>query len=660
MRKISLLMLFALAFLFNAKATDIWTGSKHVSWADGGLQIAADQFAAAQPGNLIKVHFTGATDGIEFKVMNAHFDHLAGSRKSAWIIGDGAFEQFLTPTAVDSLKAYGLEIIGANFTCTKVELLESKTLKEGFTVWTGFFWADSWSTMELYLDGEAIDWSQYKEMVIYHEANRSDFFVSILSQFEREGAKVPEEAIAKYDDKIVVDLRQVDMNAVIAAAEEGQRNTLKFQFNKEPGEAFNITDITLVKETRIYNGNKHVSWEDGGLQIAAEKFANAKAGDKIAIRYNSASEGIEFKVMNEHFDHLAGSREGLNFPNTEGSLEHFLTPKAVEELKAHGLELIGANFTVTEVELMDGKASLPEGVNVWTGYFWADDWNTMYLYWNGYRYVDFNDVKAIRFYHQANRSDFVLNVRDNWNEEDGGVEIANINAMTAGEGYMELPLTNFMREKIAASEHLLVQFNEEGGDPFNVTDIVLVMEEPYTRTVTNGNYGTICLSRAAATIEGATMYRIVGGNASEGITIEEVASMEAGKPYIFQASADQITVTMTGPRAEVQEANGLVGNLGESAMDVPTDAYVLKNNLLYLVNSAVTIAPNRAYINMSAITSIAPTPGRIRRVIAAENQATGVESLQPSAFSLKKVLMNGQLFILRDGQLYNVTGVRVQ
>ena len=651
-------MLFALAFLFNAKATDIWTGSKHVSWTDG-LQIAADQFAAAQPGNLIKVHFTGATDGIEFKVMNTHFDHLAGSREAAWISDDGAFEQFLTPTAVDSLKVYGLEIIGANFTCTKVELLESKTLKEGFTVWTGFFWADSWSTMELYLDGEAIDWSQYKEMVIYHEAHRSDFFVSILSQFDRDGAKVPEVAIAKYDDKIVVDLRQVDMNAVIAAAEEGQRNTLKFQFNKELGEAFNITDITLVKETRIFYGNKHVSWEDGGLQIADEKFANAKAGDKIAIRYNSASEGIEFKVMNEHFDHLAGSREGLNFPNAEGSLEHFLTPKAVEELKAYGLELIGGNFTVTEVELMDGKASLPEGVNVWTGYFWADEWTTLELYWNGYRYVDFNDVKAIRFYSEANRSDFVLNVRDSWGD-DG--EIANIGDMTDGEGYMELPLTDFMREKIAASEHLLVQFDKGGNEKaaFNVTDIVLVMEEPYTRTVTNGNYGTICLSRAAATIEGATMYRIVGGNASEGITIEEVASMEAGKPYIFQASADQITVTMTGPRAEFQEANGLVGNLGESAMDVPTDAYVLKNNLLYLVNSTVTIAPNRAYINMSAITSIAPVPGRIRRVIAVENQATGVESLQPSAFSLKKVLMNGQLFILRDGQLYNVTGVRVQ
>ena len=136
--------------------------------------------------------------------------------------------------------------------------------------------------------------------------------------------------------------------------------------------------------------------------------------------------------------------------------------------------------------------------------------------------------------------------------------------------------------------------------------------------------------------------------------------MEAGKPYIFQASADQLTVTMTGARADVQAANGLIGNLGTDAITVPMDAYVLKNNLLYMVNSDVTIAPNRAYIDMDAISPIAPAPGRVRRVIAVENQATGVESLQPSAFSLEKVLMNGQLFILRDGQLYNVTGVRVQ
>ena len=122
MKKISLIALFA-ALVMSVNATDIWTGSKHVSWEDGGVQIAAEQFANAQPGQKIVLHFTDATDGVEFKVMNENFDHLAGSREAAWISGNGIFEQFLTQEAVVTLKAHGLEIIGANFTCTQVELV---------------------------------------------------------------------------------------------------------------------------------------------------------------------------------------------------------------------------------------------------------------------------------------------------------------------------------------------------------------------------------------------------------------------------------------------------------------------------------------------------------------------------------------------------------
>lgn len=652
MRKISLLMLFALAFLFNAKATEIWTGSHAVTWGTA-LNLNAATFAGAQPGNALKVFYTDASDGIELK---ANGVNIAGSRKNAWINGEGAYELYLTPGAIDAIKAHGLEIVGNHFTATKVELNEVEGREGMTTMWRGLYWADGWGEMLFYpAIASVVDWSDYSAIRVYHEAGRSDFVLNFKKSWT-------EGDIGGIGDMTAgdgyVELPLTDERRALLASID---NELIVQFYKgDDKAAFNVTEIALVEKPYLWKGNQHVDYgESSVITLDKALFATATAGQKLIVKYaTDAEKEIELKVKNEHFDHLAGSREQAKL-NGNGRFEHFLTPSAVDSLKAYGLEIGGNGFNALRVELEDGKASLPEGVNVWTGYFWADDWNTMYLYWNGYRYVDFNDVKAIRFYHEANRSDFVLNVRDNW-DGDGGVVIANINAMTAGEGYMELPLTDYMREKIQNSEHLLVQFNKEGGAAFNVTDIVLVMEEPYTRTVTNGNYGTICLSRAAATIEGATMYRIVGGNASEGITIEEVASMEAGKPYIFQATADQLTVTMTGARADVQEANGLVGNLGATAMDVPMDAYVLKNNQLYLVNSAVTIAPNRAYINMSAITSIAPAPGRIRRVIAVENQATGVESLQPSAFSLKKVLMNGQLFILRDGQLYNVTGVRVQ
>ena len=240
MKKISLVALFA-ALVMSVNATDIWTGTKHVSWTDGGLQIAAEQFAAAQPGNLIKVHFTDATDGIEFKVMNAHFDHLAGSREAAWINGNGAFEQFLTQSAVDSLKAYGLEIIGANFTATQVELLESKTLKDGFTVWTGFFWADEWSTLELYRDGYAgVDFANATALRIYSEANRSDFAINIKENWDAEGQIADQSAMTAGEGYMELALTD-ELRTRLANAGHWM-----IQFNKEAGEAFNVTDIVLV------------------------------------------------------------------------------------------------------------------------------------------------------------------------------------------------------------------------------------------------------------------------------------------------------------------------------------------------------------------------------------------------------------------------------
>ena len=267
MKKISLVALFA-ALVMSVNATDIWTGSKHVSWSDGGLQIAADQFAAAQPGNLLKVHFTGASDGIEFKVMNANFDHLAGSREAAWISGDGAFEQFLTPTAVDSLKAHGLEIIGANFTVTQVELLDGKAeLKDGFTVWTGFFWADSWSTLELYYNGYAgVDFNNATALRIYSEANRSDFVINIKENWDAEGQIADQTAMTAGEGYMELPLTD-DLRNRLANAGHWM-----IQFNKEEGAPFNVTDIVLVGDfsTAISNievENKAVKFFENGQLV---------------------------------------------------------------------------------------------------------------------------------------------------------------------------------------------------------------------------------------------------------------------------------------------------------------------------------------------------------------------------------------------------------
>ena len=235
--------------------------------------------------------------------------------------------------------------------------------------------------------------------------------------------------------------------------------------------------VMTANATDIWTGTKHVSWSDGGVQIAADQFAAAQPGQKIVVSFNGASDGIEFKVMNEHFDHLAGSREAA-WINGDGAFEQFLTPAAVDGLKAHGLEIIGANFTCTNVALEDGKAELKDGYTVWTGFFWADEWSTLELYWNGYAGVDWSKATALRIYSEANRSDFVINVIINAWPDQGGENVANQEAMTAGEGYMELPLTDELRTKLAEASKWMIQFNKEAGAPFNVTDIVLVGNFP--------------------------------------------------------------------------------------------------------------------------------------------------------------------------------------
>ena len=249
-----------------------------------------------------------------------------------------------------------------------------------------------------------------------------------------------------------------------------------------------LAAVMNVNATDLWTGSKHVSWADGGIQIQAAQFADAVAGQKIVVTYADATDGIEFKVMNENFDHLAGSREAA-WIGGNGTFEQFLTPAAVAGLKAHGLEIIGANFNCSKVELLDGKAELKEGITVWTGYFWADSWSTLELYREGYANVDFSKVAAIRFYSEAASGAYILNFKENWDE---GGHIADQSTMTDGEGYKELALTDELRTRLANAGHWMIQFNKEALNPFNVTDVVLVMlPEPDYYLVGSMNEWTI-------------------------------------------------------------------------------------------------------------------------------------------------------------------------
>ena len=137
------------------------------------------------------------------------------------------------------------------------------------------------------------------------------------------------------------------------------------------------------------------------------------------------------------------------------------------------MEICGKGFTATKVWFGDGKDNVDENT-VWTGYFWMDEWSTLEVAKTSFDGINWSDYKAIRFYSEANRTDYVINVLTKW-DEDG--KLGDQTTMTMTNEYAELSLEGIDMAARLDTDRLMVQCNKEGGNPFNFTAIVLVKKE---------------------------------------------------------------------------------------------------------------------------------------------------------------------------------------
>ena len=181
----------------------------------------------------------------------------------------------------------------------------------------------------------------------------------------------------------------------------------------------------------------------------------------------------------------------------------------------------------------------------------------------------------------------------------------------------------------------------------------------YTRSLTNGNYATMCLpfavSRSETFFSGVTVFNITGkhvsGSTITGIEMEEVeGTLEPGKPYIIQASASAMSAWHGDDEVAMPvSATGLVGNLG-SSYAVPVGCYVISSNKIRKVvySGTANVGQYRAYLNLDAVPEVdgASAPGR--RVLYVESTATSVEDL----------LENASLINWNE-PVYNIMGQRV-
>lgn len=181
-----------------------------------------------------------------------------------------------------------------------------------------------------------------------------------------------------------------------------------------------------------------------------------------------------------------------------------------------------------------------------------------------------------------------------------------------------------------------------------------------------GDYYTMCLDKAVTAVQGGSIWRVVSkADGSSDIILEEVTgNLDAGRPYIFLASAADLEVAYTGDAvgAPITEGNnGLVGSFEKVELAQSPNTFIIYNNALYFVNSAkVYVGAYRAYLNMLDVPDYNPAnhaPGRRRVTMAVHGPqtATGIEDLNASEKPMK-MMINGQIFILRGEKMYDTTG----
>ena len=195
----------------------------------------------------------------------------------------------------------------------------------------------------------------------------------------------------------------------------------------------------------------------------------------------------------------------------------------------------------------------------------------------------------------------------------------------------------------------------------------------YTRNVTAGNYGTICLPYASSNYTGMELYEVSwlqkSGETPVNLYLDQLAAgtqLVAGKPYIFRATSTELTVTYTDDApvaAPVPGANGLTGSFDAiPAGGVLTGNYVVAQTKFWTATATAYADENRAYIDKEKVpyTAQKQIPGR-RRVslgAAGENAETGIDNIITTDAPVK-VIENGQLIIIRNGEKFNVQGQKL-
>lgn len=180
----------------------------------------------------------------------------------------------------------------------------------------------------------------------------------------------------------------------------------------------------------------------------------------------------------------------------------------------------------------------------------------------------------------------------------------------------------------------------------------------------SGKLGTICWNADIYEVEGAVFYD-PEVKLADGVRFveseKEGGVFPMGKPYLFQASGEVIRALVgTTTTADAGTNNGMFGTFVDLLAAPSPDTLILYDNKLRAASNN-WVRANRAYFLRSQLPEqSSAAPSRRRLVVGRDEEPTAVENIEADQQKAKKVMIDGQMYIVREGRLYDATGRQVR
>lgn len=212
-----------------------------------GLYIDRYQFSDIQVGNVLKLYLYDA--GGDARVYIGGYDPTNHYPGTDFRVGfNGQMNIYVTEAMKAAIQDGDFRLYGRSVKINRVEIWRGKhdvpgAIKFGKTIWTGYFWMDSWTTLEMFKEAfNGIDLSKYRAIRFYHEAGRTSIHVNIFKDDWTEGNKIADEnsmtMTDEYAELILTD--EIIMSIGLITSQ------MNIQCDKNGGSAFNFTDVVLM------------------------------------------------------------------------------------------------------------------------------------------------------------------------------------------------------------------------------------------------------------------------------------------------------------------------------------------------------------------------------------------------------------------------------